>query len=138
MKSIYSQNVPLNLQTSSSTNEPTFDRGSGRLLAWAIALLLAPIGLLGTAQKAQAFWPACSFPNLEDVGGDGNGPATVDQSLRLAEILLTHPSATFCSMITEYEVTTFIQWLDQTKGARDEFPGDRCPGSGCPDNAQPQ
>jgi hypothetical protein len=101
--------VPSMKPTSSSDEN---DRGSGRIWMLAIALLLGPVGILGTAQKAHAFWPACSYPNRVDVGGNGTGPATVAQALRLAEIRLTHPSANFCSMITEYKVTTFIQWLD--------------------------
>jgi hypothetical protein len=70
MQSIYLQNVLSNLLTNFSTRSDD-GRGSGRILAWAISLLL----------------------------------------------LL--PGAAFAD-------------------ARDEFPDNRCPGSGCPDNAKPK
>lgn len=60
--------------------------------------------------RALAFFPACTQPNMENVGGNGNGPLTVAQALRLAEIRLTHPQATACSMIADYKVETYIQW----------------------------
>lgn len=74
---------------------------------------LAATGLLLDTERAEAFWPACSWPNTVSVGGDGAGPATVEQSLELAKIKLEHPAAQFCSgLVEEVNVDTFIEWPD--------------------------